>query len=62
MMEAGKRNGARRCMKRPPTLMLLAAALPIVNAWAADSESLRVTKVEVTALRLWASGLVQYAL
>ena len=61
MMEVAKRNDTRRCMKRLPTLMLLAAALPIVNAWAADSESPRVTKVEVTALRIWASGLVLHA-
>ena len=32
MMEVANGNGARRWMKRPPTLMLLAAALPIVNA------------------------------
>ena len=59
MMEVAKRNSARRCMKRLPTLMLLAAANALCargvpQKWLGNWLGKR-------ALRLWASGLVQYA-
>ena len=45
------RNGGRRCLPRLPTFMLLAAAmLPAINAWAAESEETPPTKVEVIEL------------